>query len=315
MWHTTYNAAEKRKGIAGGKEQEMKADKECLECCRKKVEGLLDQYRASESIRTAVLSGTEKILAQGEEQSAPVLMAEVFSCVEKYLAVTDAYETPKRKYNQILIEQEQKLKEEIMEAEDPFLAGLQCAVTGNYIDFGAMSDVNEEKLYELLLARPDIRLDQEEVETLRTEIEKAGKLVYITDNAGEIVLDKVFIELLQRWYPDLEIRVIVRGVPVLNDATYMDAEVVGLTKIAQVLPNGTDVPGTPLDEISQEALKEVKEADLCIAKGQGNFETLRGCGLNIYYLFLCKCSLFVKKFNVQRFSPVLSNEKRIVQYV
>ena len=297
MWHTTYNAAEKRKGIAGGKEQEMKADKECLECCRKKVEGLLDQYRASESIRTAVLSGTEKILAQGEEQSAPVLMAEVFSCVEKYLA------------------QEQKLKEEIMEAEDPFLAGLQCAVTGNYIDFGAMSDVNEEKLYELLLARPDIRLDQEEVETLRTEIEKAGKLVYITDNAGEIVLDKVFIELLQRWYPDLEIRVIVRGVPVLNDATYMDAEVVGLTKIAQVLPNGTDVPGTPLDEISQEALKEVKEADLCIAKGQGNFETLRGCGLNIYYLFLCKCSLFVKKFNVQRFSPVLSNEKRIVQYV
>ena len=139
-------------------------------------------------------------------------------------------------------------------------------------------------------------------------------MAYITDNAGEIVLDKVFVEILKTLYPELEIGVIVRGTPVLNDATFMDAEDVGLTKIVEVISNGTDVPGTPLDEVSETALKWIESADLCIAKGQGNFETLRGCGKNIYYLFLCKCELFVRKFGVERFTPVLSNETRIIQY-
>lgn len=297
----------------------MRADAECLDCCRKKAEGLLEQYRASESVCEAVMSETDRILEKNKENSAPVLMAEVLSCVEKYLNITDAYEIPKEKYNRILMEREDQIKAELAGQPDWFLAGVQCALTGNYIDFGAMSDVNEEKLNELLASRSGISVDASELEHLRSEIasaaEHGGKLVYITDNAGEVVLDKIFIEELKQRYPDLEIVVIVRGVPVLNDATYVDAEKVGLTKLVKVLPNGTDVPGTPLDEVSEKVLAEIDSADLCIAKGQGNFETLRGCGRNVYYLFLCKCSLFVKKFGVERFAPVLSNEKRIVQYV
>ena len=100
----------------------------------------------------------------------------------------------------------------------------------------------------------------------------------------------------------------------MNDATKEDAAFIGMPEIAEVLTNGIKIPGTPLDRISKEALDRIKRADLCIAKGQGNFETLRGCGENIYYLFLCKCTLFVKKFQVERFTPVLGNEKRIVQY-
>lgn len=292
----------------------MKAEKECLECCRNKVSGLLEQYHASEDIRTAVLMHTENVLDSAEEKSAPVLMAEVMSAAEAYLNVSGSYEYPKKKYNQILLEQEENIRREIAGEEDRFLAGLQYAVTGNYIDFGAMSDVNEEKLSELLGKRAEIRLAKEELEYLQEDLANAGKLAYITDNAGEIVLDKVFIEVLKELYPELEIGVIVRGTPVLNDATYMDAKAVGLTKITSVIPNGTDVPGTPLDELDDTALSWIDSADLCIAKGQGNFETLRGCGKNVYYLFLCKCELFVRKFRVGRFTPVLSNEMRIVQY-
>ncbi len=292
----------------------MKAEKECFECCRNKVSGLLEQYHASESIQAAVLEQMERVLDSAEEKSAPVLMAEVISAAEAHLKVSDSYQYPKKKYNRILMRQEEEIRQEIAGEKDPFLAGLQYAVTGNYIDFGAMSEVKEEKLGELLSKREEIRLPEEELEYLRADLANAKRLAYITDNAGEIVLDKIFLEVVKEFYPNLEVGVIVRGAPVLNDATYIDAKAVGLTEIASVIPNGTDVPGTPLDQVNETALAWIESADLCIAKGQGNFETLRGCGKNVYYLFLCKCELFVRKFRVGRFTPVLSNEIRIVQY-
>lgn len=293
----------------------MRADKECLDCCRKKAARLLEQYHVSEFVRALVVLEVDKVLAETGDKSAPVLMAEVLSVVEKYLPVSDAYEIPKQKYNQILMEWEEAVRTEVLEQKDRFLAGIQCAITGNYIDFGAMSDVNKEKLEELLQNRRKTVLDETELENLREEILHAKKLVYITDNAGEIVLDKIFIQVLKEMNKTLEICVLVRGVPVLNDATYMDAQEVGIAELVKVVSNGTDVPGTPLDKISEEAFAQIDSADLCIAKGQGNFETLRGCGRNIYYLFLCKCELFVKKFQVERFTPVLNNENRIVQFI
>lgn len=292
----------------------MKADAECLKCCRRKAEDFLNQYAAPEHIREVVLRETDRILIDKKEKSAPEQMAEVLSVVERYMAIADAYEMPKRKYNKLLMEREAYIKEKLNKQEDLFRAGIQCAVTGNYIDFGAMSDVNENKLNELMENCFQVSLDEKELENLRDELLHAKKLVYITDNAGEIVLDKIFMEVIKQLNPQIDICAVVRGTPVLNDATYEDAKEIGLAGYVRIIPNGTDVPGTPLEEVSPEALHEIDSADLCIAKGQGNFETLCGCGRNIYYLFLCKCQLFMKKFGVERFTPVLSNEQRIVQY-
>ncbi len=293
----------------------MVADRECYDCCIKKAEGLLDQYQVSEAVRSRVMEEVEAVLAEaGKDLCAPLLMAQMMSVLDMHVDIGDAYAEPKHKYDQFLLDREEKIYRDIAEACDSFLTGLKYAVTGNYIDFGAMSDVNEEKLAELLAGHDDLSLDEGEVLRLREDLSRAGKLVYITDNAGEIVLDKIFIRTIKELWPSLAITVIVRGFPTLNDATKEDAEYVGLEDIAPVLSNGTDIPGTPLDEISREALDAIRQADLCIAKGQGNFESLRGCGENIYYLFLCKCELFVRKFQVERFTPVLANEKRIVQY-
>lgn len=293
----------------------MKADIECYKCCIDKAEALLDQHQAPEEMRKLVLEYVGDYLNTVKpDVSAPVLMAEAMHILEQQLGINDAYKVPKEKYNKILLEKEEKIYGEILKEEDQFAEALKFAVTGNYIDFGAMTDVDDSKLNELLKDRAKIVLDAKEAERLKKEFADARRLVYITDNAGEIVLDKIFIRVIKTLYPSLSIDVIVRGVPVLNDATESDARLVGLCEIANVIPNGTNIPGTPLDRIGQEAAAAIEAADFCIAKGQGNFETLRGCGKNIYYLFLCKCELFVKKFGTERFTPILSNEKRIVQY-
>ena len=117
---------------------------------------------------------------------------------------------------------------------------------------------------------------------------KAERILYLADNAGEIVLDQLLIEQL----PRERITVAVRGAPVLNDATMEDARSTGLTKLVRVIDNGMDAPGTLLDLCSAEFVAAFQNADLIISKGQGNFESLIDhCGANIYFLFMAKCGL------------------------
>lgn len=292
----------------------MKADVSCQECCVRKADGLLEEYQVSEEIRKKTMDEIRHFLETADsELSAPVLMAGIMSITGQVVDIASDYEKMKMKYNSLLLGREEEIWNLLVREEDPFLAALQYAVTGNYIDFGAMSEVKEEKLSELLAQRAELVLEPKEVKLLQEELGRAERLVYITDNAGEIVLDKVCIRMLKKLYPRLSISVIVRGMPTLNDATIEDAKLTGLCDLVPVIGNGTGIPGTPMDEISPEARELIRSADLCIAKGQGNFESLQGCGENIYYLFLCKCELFVKKFQVERFTPALINEKRIVQ--
>jgi uncharacterized protein with ATP-grasp and redox domains len=147
------------------------------------------------------------------------------------------------------------------------------------------------------------------LESLRGEALSAKRLVLFTDNCGEIVTDKVLLRTLRRLNPNLHISVIVRGAPVVNDATVMDAAQVGMGEVAQrVIGNGCDLPGAVLTRISAEALSEVDAADVIISKGQANYEGLSGCGRNIFYIFMCKCELFIKRFGVEKFSGVLTKE-------
>lgn len=293
----------------------MKADIDCITCCHNKAVNFLKQYQGDTDTYTAAMNQIDCVLDQIKKKgsSAPVIMAAVMEIIKETLQLTDVYKDIKQKYNHFLLNKEEQILDTIRKQEDCFLAALQYAITGNYIDFGAMSDVDDEKLEELLNNWSSIQLDDAEVDNLKGELERAKKILYITDNAGEIVLDKVFIIILKQLYPDMEIGVLVRGRPILNDATIEDAESIGLTRLVHVLDNGNGIPGTVLENITKEAKEWIETSDLCIAKGQGNFETLHGCGENIYYLFLCKCELFVKKFGVPRFSPVLNNELRLIE--
>ncbi len=133
----------------------------------------------------------------------------------------------------------------------------------------------------------------------------AKKLVYLTDNCGEIVMDKLLLRRIHAINPAREMTVVTRGAPVLNDATMEDALNCGLDEHARVTHNGSGIAGTCLERISKEAREVIDAADVIIAKGQANFETLRRCGKNVYYIFLCKCELYARRFGVPRLQGML----------
>ncbi len=216
----------------------------------------------------------------------------------------------KHTYNQMMLNKEDEVQREIAASADPLKRAIQYAMTGNYIDFGALDGVEDEKLEELLKRSTQNPVDAKEYANLKKDLAEASKLVYLTDNCGEIVLDKILIGQLMQQYPQIDITVIVRGKPALNDATLEDAEEAGLSEVVTVIGNGSGITGTWLPEISAEAREKIEEADLILSKGQGNFETLQGCGKNIYYMFLCKCKLFVERFQMEQFEGVLANELR-----
>ena len=214
----------------------------------------------------------------------------------------------KRHFNDLMMGMEDELERRVRESGDPLRSAVQYAMMGNFIDFSALENVEEKRLMDLLDRAPEIAVNEECLEHLREQTSSAGTLTYITDNCGEIVMDKILLRWLKRLNPELAVTVLLRGGPVANDATMEDAEQVGLTALGRCIGNGTATDGTVLRIVSREARESVILADLVIAKGQANYETLYGCGHNIFYIFMCKCSLFMDRFSVPQFTGILTQE-------
>lgn len=230
------------------------------------------------------------------------LRQEIFGSVVDYTEI-------KKHYNQLMLDYFPYMVEKVDAAENHLKMAIQYAMVGNYIDFGALENVNEQELKEKLDEAVNIHLDAQMLDTFQEDIIHAKRLVYFTDNCGEIVTDKLLISVLREINPNLYITVIVRGKPVLNDATLEDARDVHMEEVAQkVMGNGTGMPGNVIGAISKEAMDEVESADMLISKGQGNYEGLSGCGLNMYYFFLCKCEMFMRRFEVEQFTGIMTRE-------
>ena len=251
-----------------------------------------------------------KVLAAAPKcYGAPVIVRTLQQIQDEMFGMKEDYAQIKIRYNNVMMEYENMVISELEKSEDPIKTGIQYAMIGNYIDFGARINVNEEQLTELLHNHDRFVIDEKQYDGFVKDMQKAQKLVYLTDNCGEIVMDKLFIREIRKKYPDLKVTVLVRGKEVINDATMADALQVGLDTVAEIIPNGSDIAGTWLEELGEEAKEVLTEADIIISKGQGNFETLRKCGLNIYYIFLCKCDLFAKTFRVPKLTGMLIHEK------
>lgn len=282
----------------------------CIHCM---VDRHLNHYDvdAPEEKKLAYMQEVLGILSEAKTfESAPVITERIYELQRKMFGETVDFSQIKHTYNQMMKKEEDKIVQEIAKAKDPLKRAIQYAMTGNYIDFGAMSHVDNAKLEELLDKSEENQIDEKEYARLREDLEKASKMVYLTDNCGEIVLDKILIGQIMKRYPKIELTVIVRGKPALNDATIEDAQEIGLSDMVKVIGNGSGITGTWIPEISREAGEMIDTADLILSKGQGNFETLQGCKKNIYYMFLCKCQLFVERFQMKQFEGVLVNELR-----
>lgn len=266
-----------------------------------------------EAIQREYMQRILKVVAEAPETaSAPLLVWQINEIRKRMFGYEQDFTEVKRFFNQLMLEKEEELRKRLAQSEDPLKLALQYAMTGNYIDFGALERVEEEQLTSLLEQAGTNPVDEAEYQALRQELGCARRALYITDNCGEIVLDKLLIQQLRKAFPQVTVTVMVRGGAVLNDATMEDAIQVGLTDIAAVVDNGNNIAGTCLEELSPEAMAALDGADVILAKGQANFETLRKCGRNIYYLFMCKCDLFARGFQVERFTGILVHDRHCV---
>lgn len=290
----------------------MRINSYCLTCLVQMQEAQIRRFTDEEK-KAEYMRRVFAFLAESSpEKSSPALVRPLSRLYEAYWGEQNTeMEDVKREFNDFLLSMESDLEEKIRASEDPLQTALSYARTGNYIDYASVRDISKETLLELLEKKGGHTLDETEYEQFLQELQAAERLVYLTDNCGEIVLDKLAVRILKEQYPQLAATVIVRGAPVVNDADMEAACYVGMNQEADVLDNGSDIAGTDLTDISEAARERIEAADLIIAKGQGNFETLHGCGRNIYYLFLCKCDWFVRKFQAERLQGMFVNERRI----
>ena len=282
---------------------------DCIICQLRRNVGTARDLGSPEQLAEFTRGLLELYLRVPEGVSSPWLGPETEKLYQKVYGITgDRFEAEKKFSNRFVMERFDRIRARAELAEDPVYAGLQFAVLGNYIDFSALyGEVSFEELDELLKKAESMELNRETYEKLSRELETAKTLLYLTDNAGEIGFDRICAEQIAARYPNLQITFCVRGGVTLNDATREDARAVGIP--FPVIDNGNNIAGTQLDLLSEEAKKALETADVIIAKGQANAETLLDSGYNIYYAFLVKCIRFEQRFGKPKMTPMLVRER------
>ena len=279
----------------------MRVKESCAQC-------LYDRQR-NISEDPAYLGEIREIIDnRGSDDSAPYLVYLFESVYKKYYGDRKPYAGIKKKYNELVLSREDAIRRRIEASGEPLLTAFCYARAGNYIDFGAMNTVEEQVFLELLDQAVPGERDRQTMDSFLRQCGKAKTFLLLADNCGEIVLDKLLLEQIHRHFPELNMTVMVRGGEVLNDATEEDAVQSGIGRIARIVPNGTRIAGTVYEMLTEEAREALDSADVILAKGQGNYETLNGQGRHIFYAFLCKCDLFTSRFQVPRLTGMFVEE-------
>lgn len=219
----------------------------------------------------------------------------------------DRFRAEKEASNAFVVTRMAEIRDRVHAAADPVLAALQFAILGNYLDFSALGDqVSFESLDRMLDKAQEMPLDETMVARFKAELAAVKKLMYLTDNAGEIGFDRICAQVLKEQYPHLEIVFCVRGDIAQNDATREDAAVVGIE--FPVVDTGAAIAGLIPETAGAEAMNALTTADVILAKGMANAECLYGSGYNIYFAFLVKCEKFVRIFQRPLMTPMFIKE-------
>lgn len=229
----------------------------------------------------------------------PEMAYVVNNVVKEVTGVEDPFEEDKRESNRIALGIAPEVRGLIRAAADPLLSAIEFSIAGNSIDLGANHDLDLEKTLREIVEDEVMRIKTEDpsrfrLEELRESLQTSSSLLYLADNAGEIVFDMLLIELIRQEYPGIEITVAVRNSPIINDATMKDAEEIGLTSLVRVISSGSDTAGTLMEMCTPEFRELFYSADTVIGKGQGNFETLSDIDRKVFLLFKTKCNAIAR---------------------
>ncbi len=258
---------------------------ECIPCILNSIIRLFRLGILPEEDKEPALRRLLEFLSQvNYQQSPPTLGRELHRLIRRELNNPDPYYEIKKKYNQLMLDMYPVFKEIVDQAANPFNAALRLAVAGNVIDFGPQQQLDVMETIDRVM---NAQFAIDDSKHLKKDLKSANTLLYIGDNCGEIVFDRLFLETIA--HPHMYYA--VRGAPVINDATIEDSKMVGIDEIANIITTGDDTPGTVLENSSEDFRQIFHKADVIIAKGQGNLEGLIEVPQNIYFLLVTKCEI------------------------
>ncbi|MDD3014802.1 MAG: ARMT1-like domain-containing protein [Candidatus Gastranaerophilales bacterium] len=273
----------------------MITDYECIPCAINGLLNLFNQNLIDIKYKDKIMKELLKYYAELDFNNSPLLVnRNIHRMIRKISGNPDPYKTLKDKYNEKALKLYPEYSQIVNTSNDKFDKALRLAVAGNVIDFGPGHKIDINKSIDEIF---NSKLSIDHSIVLFDEIKRAKNILYTADNTGEIVFDRIFLETIN--HPNVTIA--VKRSPILNDATHEDAKIVGLDKLAKIIDNGDDAPGTLLISVSDEFMQAYNSADLIISKGQGNYEGLNKCGnKNIFFLLVAKCDIIAKDLGVNK---------------
>ena len=229
---------------------------------------------------------------------------EAYDLVARETGRPDPFAAEKKHGNDLALAMLPACYTALARSHDPLAVGAHFAVAGNIIDLG----IPHLDMHGTLGRALDTPFAINDLERLRADLARATTLLYIGDNAGEIVFDRVFIETLLKLYPALRVTFSVKSGPIINDATLADARAVGMDNVCTLIETGNALIGAPLAHVSAAFRQVFDAAAVIISKGQGNFETLNAeTQRPIYFILKAKCNLVAQELGVQFGDSVLKH--------
>lgn len=275
--------------------EELKVQLECIPCFFRQVVIALEPDGLSREEALEVARQCVRLTAELPWDRTPAHTTTFLHRKIRELLGRDPFEERKRKYNRVALELYPMLKDRVFKSPEPLEMALKIAVAGNVIDFGIFTEKEIETLLETALDEPLYRFD---LEGFKEALKGSDSVLYLLDNAGEVVFDRVLIEVLRDMSKD--VTAVVKAEPVLNDATMEDALEAGLCDVCRVIDNGSYGIGTILEWCSEGFRELFYSSPVIISKGQGNLETLFTERREIFFLFQVKCDVVSRYLGIPK---------------
>lgn len=278
----------------------MRTYLDCIPCFFKQALEAARLAGASPRTQKKIVNELAKVLPKFPLASSPPEMGRiVYGLVRKIAHKDDPYKKIKAKSNKFALRLYNKLKDKVRHSNDRLLTALELAIAGNIIDYGVKNSLDVDKELKRILNEENKAIKNESkalfnYSEFKRALRDARTILYLGDNAGETVFDRILIEEIKRLHKNKRVIYAVKERPIINDALIEDAKKCGIDKVAEVISSGLDTPGTVLPFCSKKFLKIYKNADIIISKGQGNFEALSDEKKAIFFLFMAKCPVVAR---------------------
>ena len=259
----------------------------CIPCLRRQAGDAIALATADAGLRVEIMLKVVDVIAGlPMDQPPPSMAGRIHRLIREQTGALDPYARIKARATDMALSLVSSMRSRVEADPDPFEAALRLAIAGNILDFAAFTQIDDKQLkqsFDEAFAKP---LPESEIESLKAAVLRARSILYLGDNAGETVFDRLFIERL----PAGVVTYAVKAGPIINDATRADALAAGIQEVARIVETGSDMPGTMLEECSPAFLELFETPEVVIAKGQANYETLSDASREVFFLTQVKCA-------------------------